>query len=108
MHKLHVFVMLVGAFIVGNTACQKEDSIKAEEKLKALKAAAFGDSTGHDTLPPCDTFPHDTFPHDTFPHDTFPWPPHDTLPHDTFPWPPHDTLPHDTFPWPDSLRRRHS
>ncbi len=104
--------MLTGAFIVGNTACQKEESIKAVEKLKGLKAAAFSDSTGYDTLwPPYDSFPHDSFPHDTFPHDTFPWPPHDTIhwpPHDTFPWPPHDTLPHDTFPWPDSLRRRHS
>lgn len=98
MHKLHVFVMLVGAFIVGNTACRKEDSVKADEKLNALESGLY-DSTGHDTLkPPCDTFPHDTFP-----HDTFPWPPHDTLPHDTFPWPPHDT-----FPWPDTLRRRHS
>jgi len=109
MHKLHLFVMLVGGFIVANTACQKVDSIESEEALKALKAGAYTDSTGHDTLRlPCDSFPHDSFPHDTFPHDTFPWPPHDTLPHDTFPWPPQDTLPHDTFPWPDSLHRRRS
>jgi hypothetical protein len=103
MHKLHVFVILVGAFIVANTACRKENAIQQDAAVKA-----FLDSTGNDTLkPPCDTFPHDTFPHDTFPHDTFPWPPRDTFPHDTLPWPPRDSFPHDTFPWPDTVRRRH-
>lgn len=108
MNRLHVFVTLVAAFIVANTACQKENVIQQEEALKK-KMLSMQDSTGTDTLkPPCDSFPHDSFPHDTFPHDTFPhdsfpWPPHDTTT-----YPPHDTIPHDSFPWPDTIRYRRS